>query len=149
MELDNMKVLTVMKNGSLYRNYVYPADITEDDLEMEVAKKLDEYDIDDGSDLFYDLVEDGYIRYNDFEFYLSETVKETPIKKVRTKPFTLVGVDGNAWAVMGYVQNAMRTAKMSNDEIKKYHENATSGDYNHLLRVSVEMVDKCNEILDL
>lgn len=148
MELDNMKVLTVMKEGSLYRNYVYPADVAEDDLEMEVAKKLDEYDIDDGSDLLFDLMEDGYICYNDFEFYLSETIKEKS-QKVHIKPFTLVGVDGNAWFIMGYVQNAMRTAKMSNDEIKKYHDNATNGDYNHLLCVSMEMIDKCNKMLDL
>ena len=65
------------------------------------------------------------------------------------KAFTLVGVDGNAYAVMGYVQRAMRTANMSKEDQDAYLEDAMSSDYNHLLCVSIDMIDKVNEKLDL
>lgn len=65
------------------------------------------------------------------------------------KAFTLVGVDGNAYAVMGYVQRAMRTANMSQEEREAYREDAMSSDYNHLLCVSIDMIEKVNEKLGL
>lgn len=63
------------------------------------------------------------------------------------KPFTLVGVDGNAFSVMGYVTNAMRTAGMSAAERDIYRSMAMSGDYNNLLYISCEMIDKVNQKL--
>lgn len=65
------------------------------------------------------------------------------------KAFTLVGVDGNAYSVMGYVTNAMRQAGMSKEERDTYLKDAMSDDYNHLLVVSMEMIDKVNESLGL
>ena len=65
------------------------------------------------------------------------------------KAFTLVGVDGNAYAVMGYVQRAMRTANMSKEDQDVYLEDAMSADYNHLLCVSIDMIEKVNEKLGL
>lgn len=65
------------------------------------------------------------------------------------KAFTLVGVDGNAYSVMGYVTNAMRQAGMSKAERDAYLKDAMSDDYNHLLVVSMEMIDKVNEQLGL
>lgn len=64
------------------------------------------------------------------------------------KPFTLVGVDGNAFSVMGYVTNAMRTAGMSAAERDIYRSMAMSGDYNNLLYISCEMIDKVNRKLE-
>ena len=64
------------------------------------------------------------------------------------KPFTLVGVDGNAFSVMGYVTNAMRTAGMSMAERDIYRSMAMSGDYNNLLYISCEMIDKVNRKLE-
>lgn len=58
--------------------------------------------------------------------------------------YNLVGVDGNAYSVMGYVRNAMRREGRTKEEIAKYTEDATSGDYNNLLMVSAEMVDELN-----
>ncbi len=63
------------------------------------------------------------------------------------KAFNLVGIDGNAFSVMGYVQRAMRTANFTREERFQYLEDAQSSDYDHLLCVSVEMVDKVNEKL--
>lgn len=59
--------------------------------------------------------------------------------------YDLVGVDGNAFSVMGYVRRAMRESGFSREEIEGYIKDATSGDYNNLLCVSVDMIDKCNE----
>ena len=65
------------------------------------------------------------------------------------KAYTLVGVDGNAYAIMGYVRIAMRRAGMSKEDIDVYTKDATSSDYYHLLVVSCEIIDKVNEILGL
>lgn len=59
--------------------------------------------------------------------------------------YSLVGVDGNAFCVMGYVQDAMRKCGYSKEEIDAYIADATSGDYNNLLAVSCDMVNRCNE----
>lgn len=58
--------------------------------------------------------------------------------------YDLVGVDGNAFSVMGYVLHAMRDCKMSRDAQEAYKKDAMSSDYDHLINVSIEMVDKCN-----
>lgn len=65
------------------------------------------------------------------------------------KAYTLIGINGNAYNIMGYVRDAMHDAKMTNDDIDSYIKDATSSDYNHLLAVSCEMIDKVNEILGL
>ena len=65
------------------------------------------------------------------------------------KAYTLVGIDGNAFSIMGYVRTAMKKAKMTKEDVDEYTKNATSSDYNNLLVVSCEMIDKVNEILGL
>lgn len=65
------------------------------------------------------------------------------------KAYTLVGINGNAYSIMGYVRVAMDDANMTNDDIDAYIKDATSSDYNHLLAVSCEMIDRVNEILGL
>lgn len=59
--------------------------------------------------------------------------------------YSLVGVDGNAYCVMGYVSHAMKNEGKSKEEIYAYYNDAMSGDYDHLLAVSVEMIDSLNE----
>lgn len=58
--------------------------------------------------------------------------------------YGLVGVDGNAWAVMGYVSKALKNESLGN-LVDEYMEKAMSGDYDNLLRVSLEYLDKANE----
>ena len=65
------------------------------------------------------------------------------------KEYTLVGVDGNAFNIMDYVRSAMKRAQMTSQDIDAYTKDATSSDYNHLLVVSCEMIDKANEVLGL
>lgn len=49
----------------------------------------------------------------------------------------LVGVDGNAFAVMGAVTTALRRAGNSPAVIAAYREQAMSGDYDSLLATSM------------
>ena len=53
----------------------------------------------------------------------------------------LIGEDGNAFAVMGAVQRALRKAGASKDEINQYLKDAMSGDYDNLLRTTMEWVE--------
>lgn len=62
------------------------------------------------------------------------------------KAFTLVGVDGNAFSVMGYTARALKTAGLG-DKSHEMTEKATSGDYNNLLCVCMEYIDMANNKL--
>jgi hypothetical protein len=59
--------------------------------------------------------------------------------------YSLIGIDGNAYSIMGYVSRGMRECGKPKMEIDAYFAEAKSADYNHLLVVSVEMIDKLNE----
>lgn len=59
--------------------------------------------------------------------------------------YTLVGVDGNCFAILGKVQRWMREEGCSKEEIDKYLNDAKSSDYNHLLCVSLDMVEQLNK----
>lgn len=75
------------------------------------------------------------------------------------KAFNLVGIDGNAFSIMGYVLNAMKVAYRSTTLPDKeqfgseaqtaYQKSAMSGDYNNLICVSQKMIEKVNESLKL
>lgn len=58
--------------------------------------------------------------------------------------YTLVGVDGNAFSVMGYVVKAMRTEGLSAAEISEYTTLAMSGNYDQLIALSVDELNKLN-----
>jgi len=59
-----------------------------------------------------------------------------------TKPtLKLIGEDGNAFAIMGRVKQALRRAGADREYIDKYLSEATAGDYDNLLIVSMEYVD--------
>ena len=53
----------------------------------------------------------------------------------------IIGEDGNAFVVLGIVQKAMRDADVKRTEIDKFIEEATSGDYDNLLRVVMNWVN--------
>lgn len=54
---------------------------------------------------------------------------------------TLTGHDGNAFAILARVSNAMRNAGVPREEISEYRKQATSGDYNNLLQVTMQWVE--------
>lgn len=62
--------------------------------------------------------------------------------------FTLVGVDGNAFSVMGYTARALKKAGLK-DKVEEMHDKATSGDYYNLLAVCSDYVEMANEALGL
>ncbi len=63
------------------------------------------------------------------------------------KAFNLMGVDSNAFSIMWYTMKAMRTAKMSQEEIDNYLTEAKGWDYDNLIAVSMDKIDEVNEKL--
>jgi len=59
--------------------------------------------------------------------------------------YSIIGIDGNAYAIMAYVTSAMRAEGKSNAEIDKYLIDAKSGDYSKLISVSVDMINELNK----
>ena len=59
-----------------------------------------------------------------------------------TKPTVkLIGHDGNVFSIMGRVRIALMRYGADKEYIDRYLSEATSGDYDHLLFVSMEYVD--------
>ena len=58
--------------------------------------------------------------------------------------YTLVGVNGNAFAIIGFVQSVMKKEGFTRESIEAYRKDATSGDYYHLLMVSKDKLDLIN-----
>jgi hypothetical protein len=52
----------------------------------------------------------------------------------------LVGEDGNAFAIMGRVMNALKSAGVSKEEVDAYYAESTSGDYEHLIATAANWV---------
>lgn len=53
----------------------------------------------------------------------------------------LIGEDGNAFIILSKVMRAMKRAGIPEEEIEQYHNEATSGDYDHLLATTVKWVE--------
>jgi hypothetical protein len=75
--------------------------------------------------------------------YSTKAIQEAhEMKEPLTKPIVkLIGQDGNAFAIMGRVKQALKSAGADKEYIDKYLSEATSGDYDHLLVVSMEYVE--------
>lgn len=53
----------------------------------------------------------------------------------------LIGGDGNAFAILGAVQRALRRAGVPQEEIQTFLDEAKAGDYDHLLGVVMQTVE--------
>ena len=53
----------------------------------------------------------------------------------------LTGHDGNAFAIMGKVKDALKDNGASSEEIDEYMKESMSGDYDNLLRTATEWVN--------
>ncbi len=53
----------------------------------------------------------------------------------------LVGTDGNAFAVLGATIKAMKRAGVPQSDIDAFRDEATSGDYDHLLGTVMQTVE--------
>lgn len=60
------------------------------------------------------------------------------------KLYHLVGQDGNAYFLMGYTSQSMRHEGFTEDEVKAMYADAQSSDYNHLICVCSDYIEKCN-----
>ena len=61
--------------------------------------------------------------------------------------YTLVGVNGNAYSVMGYTSRALKETGHK-DLVSQMTTEAMSGDYNNLLCVCLKYIDIANGCLD-
>lgn len=66
--------------------------------------------------------------------------KITIDKQTKKPTVKLIGTDGNAFAILGKVSDALRRAGLR-EEAEKFLQEATSGDYNHLLYTALQYVD--------
>jgi len=53
----------------------------------------------------------------------------------------LTGRDGNAFAIIGGVRRALSRAGVSRKELDEFTDEATSGDYDHVLATAMRWVD--------
>jgi len=53
---------------------------------------------------------------------------------------SILGRDGNAFAIMGAISTALRKAGVSKEEINQYTSESMSGDYENLLRTAMKWV---------
>lgn len=53
----------------------------------------------------------------------------------------LTGTDGNAFAIMGTVQKALKKAGATKEELAQYSMDSMSGDYDNLLRMAHKWVN--------
>lgn len=60
--------------------------------------------------------------------------------------YSLVGVDGNAFSLMGYTARALKKTGHE-DLVAKMREEAMSGDYYNLIAVCDKYIDICNDSL--
>lgn len=62
---------------------------------------------------------------------------KTPENLIPAVNVSLVGIDGNAFSVMGTVIRGLQDAGNDADVIEAYESDAMSGDYDHLIQVSI------------
>lgn len=111
-----------------------------------------EGDLDDKNSNYYDLTfDDGFeldaVSGVELEFKDSDEDDddfEDDEEYESDEKYTLVGVNGNAYAIMGYVTRALRNEGMG-ELVDQYHKEATSSDYNHLLLTSMIFLDFANK----
>lgn len=59
------------------------------------------------------------------------------------RKYSLVGVDGNAYAIMGYTARALRESEHP-DMVQCMYDRARSEDYDNLIRVCMKYIDIAN-----
>lgn len=69
------------------------------------------------------------------------TVPETGRPASPTSSSSLLGVDGNAFGIMGHTKTALKRAGADASFIAEYMTQAMSGDYDNLLAVSMAFLD--------
>jgi hypothetical protein len=58
--------------------------------------------------------------------------------KAKKPKVKLVGEDGNAFAILGRCNRSARAAGWTDDQWRVFHDEATAGDYDNLLRTAMK-----------
>lgn len=66
---------------------------------------------------------------------------ETAQKPANKPCVKLVGQDGNAFVILGLCRRAAKKAGWTAEQIKAFMDEATNGDYNHLLATACDWFD--------
>lgn len=53
----------------------------------------------------------------------------------------LTGQDGNAFSILGKVMRALHHHNVPSEELRRFQNEATSGDYNHLLATCMKWIN--------
>ena len=72
---------------------------------------------------------------------MSLTPDETGPVRYPTVKVKLIGADSNAFSIMGLVRRGLREAGVPRDEISKFVDEATSGNYSKLLQTTTRWVN--------
>lgn len=62
--------------------------------------------------------------------------------------YTIENIDGNAFVLMGYVGSAMKKERFPNQVIEEYYKEAKSADYNNLVVVTLNQLEKVNNFVE-
>lgn len=62
--------------------------------------------------------------------------------------YSLEGIDGNAYCLMGYTVQAMNRERFPQKQIDEYKNAAMSSDYDNLVSVTWEQVEEINDFVD-
>ncbi len=68
---------------------------------------------------------------------MPETTNQPKFPNVVVK---LTSEDGNSFSILGRVERALRQAGVSKEDRTAYMDEATSGDYDHLLQITMAWV---------
>lgn len=79
-----------------------------------------------------------FIIYRNQLAQIKEKFMKSPEKKPKVN--LLPVADGNAFSIIGKVSKALKKAGADGEYINEYTRKATSGNYDHLLTVSMEYV---------
>lgn len=73
--------------------------------------------------------------------YDNRTERKLMTPKYDNVSVTLAGQDGNAFAVMAKVSDALRRNGVSNEEVESYIQESMSGDYDNLIVTAMKWVN--------
>jgi len=60
--------------------------------------------------------------------------------------YSLVGIDGNVFNIMGYVTKAMKQCGFGREDVDLYLKECTSSDcYSKVVVISLDYLNKCNK----
>lgn len=77
----------------------------------------------------------------DYGRYVGRRVDSDTVVKYPDIRVKLVGMDGNAFIILGLCKRAAQKGGLGEDEIKAFFDEAKAGDYNHLLMTCMRWFD--------